>query len=240
MEEAVWKSDELAKLYLTGVRGAIPLAAEQIEMMVRVVEAAGHPLRRVLDLGSGDGILAAAIGDRHPECELVLMDFNDTMLAAARERFQGRPGTVEMIQKDYGEKDWTQLVEQYAPFDAIVSGYSIHHQPDERKREIYEEIYTLTAPGGMFVNVEHVSSPTAWLKQLNDENFVDALHRWQPSMERREVAEKYYFRPDKDSNILTPVELQCGWLREIGFEDVDCFLKMFELAVFGGRRPGIR
>ena len=66
MEEAVWKSDELAKLYLTGVRGAIPLAAEQIEIMVRMVEAPGHPLHRVLDLGSGDGVLAAS---REPAAE---------------------------------------------------------------------------------------------------------------------------------------------------------------------------
>ena len=39
------------------------------------------------------------------------------------------------------------------------------------------------------------------------------------------------------ANILAPVEVQCQWLREIGFTDVDCYLKMFEVAVFGGRRP---
>ena len=27
---------------------------------------------------------------------------------------------------------------------------------------------------------------------------------------------------------------QCRWLREIGFQDVDCFWKYFELAIFGG------
>ena len=61
MDEAVWKSDVLAKLYLTGVRGAIPLAAEQIAVMTRLVEGAGRPLRRVLDLGSG----GEGVG-RHP------------------------------------------------------------------------------------------------------------------------------------------------------------------------------
>ena len=38
-------------------------------------------------------------------------------------------------------------------------------------------------------------------------------------------------------NILAPVGDQCDWLREIGFEDVDCYFKIFELAVFGGRKP---
>jgi len=27
------------------------------------------------------------------------------------------------------------------------------------------------------------------------------------------------------------------WLQEIGFADVDCYFKIFELALFGGRKP---
>ncbi len=33
------------------------------------------------------------------------------------------------------------------------------------------------------------------------------------------------------------VEAQCKWLRELGYADVDCYLKLFEIAVFGGRKP---
>ena len=31
---------------------------------------------------------------------------------------------------------------------------------------------------------------------------------------------------------------QCAWLRGIGFRDVDCFWKYFELAIFGGFSQG--
>ena len=41
----------------------------------------------------------------------------------------------------------------------------------------------------------------------------------------------------KAANILAPVELQCRWLREIGYEEVDGYFRIYELAVFGGRRP---
>ena len=54
---------------------------------------------------------------------------------------------------------------------------------------------------------------------------------------RKKVADEYQQRPDREANILAPVEHQCDWLRQIGFEDVDCYFKVFELAVFGGRRP---
>jgi hypothetical protein len=33
------------------------------------------------------------------------------------------------------------------------------------------------------------------------------------------------------------VDRQCQWLEAIGFVDVDCFFKLFELASFGGRKP---
>ena len=43
-------------------------------------------------------------------------------------------------------------------------------------------------------------------------------------------------RPGRAANILASVEEQCRWLHEIGFQDVDCFWKYFELAIFGGFR----
>lgn len=121
----------------------------------------------------------------------------------------------------------------------IVSGFSIHHQPDERKREIYAEIYALLSPGGLFLNLEHVASASRWVEEQFEEYFIDALYRHHApnGKTRDEVAAEYYYRPDKSANILAPVELQCDWLREIGYEHVDCYFKAFELALFGGMKP---
>jgi hypothetical protein len=77
-----------------------------------------------------------------------------------------------------------------------------------------------------------------------DDFFIDALYRYHHSsggsQSRAGVAETYYRRPDKSANILAPVELQCAWLRKLGFENVDCFFKSFELALFGGSKPASR
>ena len=54
---------------------------------------------------------------------------------------------------------------------------------------------------------------------------------------KQEIADIFMNRPDKDANILLTVAAQCNWLREIGYEEVDCYFRIFELAVFGGRRP---
>ena len=234
--DEVWKTTSVAALYLKGVRGAIPLAQEQIDVMLRLIAACGIPIRRFLDLGCGDGVLSAAILERYPHAEGVLVDFSTPMLDAAQKRFAGENPSIRVANLDYGVASWTASVEPGGAYDAIVSGYSIHHQPDTRKREIYAEIFHLLSPGGIFINVEHVSSASSWVESVHDNLFVDHLHRLHPDAGRDETAETYYNRPDKAANILAPVELQCGWLREIGFADVDCYLKVFELAVFGGRR----
>jgi tRNA (cmo5U34)-methyltransferase len=235
--DEVWRTPSLVAVYLEGVRGAIPLAQEQIDIMLRLIAACGEPMRSFLDLGCGDGVLSAAILQRYPQAKGVLIDFSAPMLDAARNRFARQNVSVRCANLDYGLASWTRSVDGSAPFDAIVSGYSIHHQPDTRKREIYAEVFHLLRPSGIFINVEHVSSSSSWVASVNDDLFVDHLHRRHPDKSRTEVAETYYRRPDKMANILAPVELQCQWLREIGFADVDCYLKILELAVFGGRRP---
>jgi len=122
-----------------------------------------------------------------------------------------------------------------------VSGYSIHHQPDARKHSIYEEIFSLLKPGGWFVNIEHIAPATQLVTDLFNDFIVEGYYAIEQrnggTRTKEEIANIYMNRPDKDANKLLSVELQCNWLREIGYEEVDCYFRIFELAVFGGRRP---
>lgn len=234
----VWKSAELTKQFLTGVRGAIPLANEQINVMLRVIaKARPDGVESFLDLGCGDGILGAAVLDVYPQAKGVFLDFSEPMLDAARARF-GANDRLTFVTQDYGEREWVERVKDSAPYDAIVSGFSIHHQPDERKREVYAEVYDLLKPGGVFLNLEHVSSPSAWVESLFSELMIDSTYGYHvkngSTRTRQEIADEFYYRPDKAANILAPMETQLEWLREIGYTHVDCYLKIFELALFGG------
>jgi tRNA (cmo5U34)-methyltransferase len=238
--DTVWQSPELTERFLTGVRGAIPLAAVQIDVMLRVIERMrGESVSNFLDLGCGDGVLGDALLARYPNARGVFADFSEPMLNAARARL-GKYPTQSFLEVDYAAPDWLASVEPYAPFDVIVSGFSIHHQPDERKYAVYQEIFDLLSPGGVFLNLEHVASPDKVLEGLFDDLMIDAQYGYFQSegdtRSRDEIAQTYYYRPDKKANILAPVELQCAWLRDIGYQHVDCYLKIFELALFGGVR----
>lgn len=173
---------------------------------------------RVLDLGTGDGRLLAIVLTVHPAATSVAVDVSPAMLAAARERFEGDAG-VTIVEHDLSDP-LDGVAEAGGPFDAVVSSFAIHHLDHDRKRSLYGEVLERLRPGGAFLNLEHVSSPTEALHH----DFLAAL----------DIAPS-----DEDpSNQLLDVETQLGWLRDLGFVDVDCHWKWRELALLAGRRPG--
>jgi SAM-dependent methyltransferase len=234
----VWKQRDVAAAFLIERSLLIPDRQRQLEVILRVLRYGTRPVRRVLDLGCGDGILLAAVLEAHPQASGVGVDFSPLMLEQARERLAPFGARARAIEADLGGPDWRAKVE--GPFDAVVSGFAIHHLPDERKRRLYREVFDLLGEGGAFLNAEHVASSTARVEQMFEDAMID--HLWQRRQERgeavprEEVRRAFLERPDRASNILATVEDQCRWLREVGFRDVDCFWKYFELAVFGGTR----
>lgn len=237
--DSQWQNAEVANTFLKGVRGAMPGADLQLAVLRRIAQLWAPAARRILDLGCGDGILGRVLLDALPEAQAVFADFSEPMLQAARAALGSHPRAA-VVRADFSTPAWREAVAAHAPFDLVVSGYAIHHQPDERKKSLYAEIYGLLSPGGVFLNLEHVSSTSKAGERLFDEFFIDnlqAFHRRADAQKtRQEVADTFYNRPDKKENILAPLDVQCRWLSEIGFEDVDCYFKVFELALFGGRK----
>jgi len=173
-------------------------------------------VERFLDLGSGDGRLAALVRTTHAAARLVAIDFSPVMLQQLRARFANDPAATIL------EHSLDDPLPNLGTFDAVVSSFAIHHVSHARKRALYSEIWERLAPGGVFCNLEHVASPTL-------------------SLHTRFLTELGITPKDEDtSNQLLDVESQLTWLREIGFADVDCTWKWMELALLVGtkREPG--
>jgi len=134
------------------------------------------------------------------------------MLEAVRQRFAS-DRRVHVIEHNLDEP-----LPPLGKFDAVISSFAIHHLVHERKRSLYAEIYDQLNPGGVFCNLEHVSSPTPRLH----EEFLQAIG--------------YTVETEDPSNKLLDVKTQLGWLCAIGFVDVDCHWKWRELALLAGRR----
>lgn len=186
---------------------------------------AGRPLRRVLDLGAGTGLLARMVAQRLPEAELTLLDGAPAMLERARQALGERHAA-------YLEGDLADPLPA-GPWDAVVSGLAIHHLDDAGKRALFARVHEELAPGGVFVNAEQVAGPTGL--------FQDAYAGWHESRAREAGSDDEEWagaiermRFDRWAS----VEHQLGWLREAGFADADCLFKRYGFAVMVARRSG--
>jgi SAM-dependent methyltransferase len=178
-------------------------------MLVSVLP--GSP-RSVLDLGCGDGRLAALVLEHRPGVEAVMaVDTSAVMLARARDRFTG--------DRRVDVREWS-LGDSLTPlgsFDVIVAGFSIHHVDDRRKQELLAEIAEQLNDNGVFANLEVVASATPELHR----QFLDLIGR-----------------PDDDpEDRLAPVEDQLLWMREAGMSQVDCLWRWRGYALLVGHAP---
>ncbi len=205
-----WVDAEHARAYLAK-RDDIPF---RVQGMAALAEFLPAELGRVLDLGTGDGVTMALVRELRPDATGLAVDFSAEMLELARERFAAADG-VDVVRHDLDEP----FPAAWGTFDLVVSSFAIHHVGDVRKRALYGEVFDRLAPGGAFLNLEHVASPTPELHV----GFLTALGI-DPA-------------DDDPSNRLAPVGEQLDWLRSVGFEQVDCHWKWRELALIGAIRP---
>jgi tRNA (cmo5U34)-methyltransferase len=195
-----WQSKKLANFFLEGVRGAIPAADLQLDVMGKIADQWCAAPKHILDLGCGNGILGQFLLDRSPSAKGLFLDFSDPMLDAARQNVGSLPNAM-VGKADFASPQWQDVARPHGPFDIVVSGFAIHHQPDKRKRELYEEVFDLLTPGGIFLNLDHVASATEAGEELFDDFFVDHLYdyhsRSDADADRETIADEFYKRTDK-------------------------------------------
>lgn len=99
---------------------------------------------------------------------------------------------------------------------------AIHHLEHEHKRPLYREVFELLEPAGAFADFEHVASPTPRLHAAFFAAIDEPLENEDPSDRTLDV------------------ETQLCWLRELGFDDVDCYWKWLEMALLIAVKPDPR
>jgi tRNA (cmo5U34)-methyltransferase len=238
--DAAWQQPALVGEFLQERDTLLPMLGVQEDVVRRLFERHRHPVRRFLDVGSGDGAMTELMLGIHGDAEAVLVDFSEPMLERAHARLDGANRRWSAVQADLGAAGWERELPP-GGYDAAVSSYAIHHLFPERKRGLFAELFGVLAPGAMFVNVDVVTLEGPLQGTFDEEmasNAIHAEHRRGGTRSDEEVAAQFVSDESEDRPDSAPDQLQ--WLREAGYEAVELHFKWAEGAVFGGIKPGNR
>ncbi len=200
--------DELQAVYTQKMIGWVPFYQENIEKMLPSFPASEKSLQ-FLDLGTGNGNVAALMLQNHPSAHLTLVDASEKMLQACQERFR----KYNRIKYELAlMQDLTLPTDHY---DLITASFSLHHIDHPRKAKVIELIHRWLKPGGYFsyldLFIDH-----------RDANYHDLVAYWQEFVVAKVGREEWNELFDHHQKYDIPCNLSDAmkWIQEAGFQEV--------------------
>jgi tRNA (cmo5U34)-methyltransferase len=227
-----WQQDQTAANFLDQRRTLLPLLGIQEETIGHLLTRDGRQVRRLIDLGGGDGAMTRLALQYAPQAEAVLVDFSEPMLARAKERASAGGYSCTVVRADMRQSGWQSELEPQSGYDLAISGLAIHHLTSERKRELFAEVFALLAPGGMFLNMEIVAIQGPLEGLFEEQMRANAKHA---AHEHGHPEQEIDFDGDEDRP--DSVEDQLRWLRDAGFKQAEVHFKWAEAAILGAIKP---
>jgi SAM-dependent methyltransferase len=139
--------DELGPLLERGAELQSPLYRQAAVWLGELLPAAG--VRRILDIGSGPGVLTTLLAEAFPYAEVVAVDATEPLLARAGARAE-RAGLGDRIRTRHAELP--DRIEELGDADLIWAGNAVHHMGDQRAA--LADFARLLRPGGLVAVVE--------------------------------------------------------------------------------------
>ena len=192
-------------------------AGRLLDRVASEVAADGSSPRRVLDIGTGVGLLALAAADRWPETSVVGLDASSVMLTLARaraaERWPERPERIEWLAADAGA---LPLADDSV--DLVLSSFMLQLVPE--RRTVLGEIRRVLRSGGRLGLVTWLAEETLLPADVEFDEAVLDLELEDPEVDAEDVGEGEY-----DDPAAARAELEA-----CGFVAVDARLDTLEAA----------
>jgi tRNA (cmo5U34)-methyltransferase len=234
-----WASDTYVEAWVQRQQAADPDRAQRFQLMCDLFPFAHDATVTILDVGAGYGPVSKFILERFANAACIAQDGSTPMLQRARQIMAPYGARFQPYHSDLFDKAW--LPQQFAPFDAAVSAICLHNLRDFRRIcDIYGDIRRHLKPGGIFLNLDLVNTPTPTLQRHYDR--VTATRRQRTGSCRADrkamIRQPHHDSPHGAAHTF-PANLdeQLAALRAVGFTEVDCFWKDLRQALFGGYVP---
>lgn len=226
MEKVKKHFEEEAKEFDRIIRELIPYYEEMIDGMVAAIPHQRTDSINVIDLGCGTGTISKHIKQTFSQARITCLDLAENMIEISKLKLNN----YSDVQYRVGNFSTFEFDETY---DVVVSSLALHHlATDDNKIGFYRKIYNSLSPNGVFFNADVVLGSSEPFQDLYMEKWISFMKR---HVSDDEIENKWlpkYLEEDRPSKLMD----QLGWLKDIGFSEIDVIWKYYNFAVYGGRK----
>jgi tRNA (cmo5U34)-methyltransferase len=216
---------------------AVPRRDEMIRTLVAGVPFAADERLRIVELGSGEGQLAAALLEAFPQSTMTALDGSESMRALTSTRLAPFGDRARVRAFEIASLDWWDVM---FGADVVVSSLCLHHLNDAKKRYLYKAVADRLSPRGAFLIADLIAPMGAAAQKVAADEWDASAQRRADALDRPELFER--FREARWNHFRFPAAMDqpsalfhhLVWLRHAGFAAVDCLWMYAGHAVFGG------
>ncbi len=207
------------------IKKLIPKYEQMHKLVVDSLDFPKNAKIKVLDLGIGTGHTSLMILKKFPNAEIHGHDIAENMLNQARVRLKKYSSRVKIFQ---GNISKAKFKEKY---DAVVSVLCIHHLNAKEKKAQFKKIYNLLNRPGVFAIGDIVKFDTTEETKAKEEEWKEILLK---NLGPKKA--KYYFENYLEEDIPDSTNNQLKWLKNAGFNEVNCVFEHINYAVIHARK----
>jgi tRNA (cmo5U34)-methyltransferase len=230
-------TEEDSSTYRAIAAVAVPHRQEMMAVLVAAVPFEPNEPLKILELGSGQGLLAETLLNHFSAATLTALDGSESMRHEAMVRLRRFGDRARVAPFEVAALDWW---DRMFGVDVVVSSLCLHHLNDARKRYLYKAAADRLSPRGALLIADLVDPQTPALRSLAADGWDAAASRQAAALGAPELFERFvavrwnHFRFRDALDHPAALLHHFVWLRHAGFAAVDCAWMEAGHAVFGG------
>jgi len=209
-----------------------PTRAEELDLLVRLLEEMYQEGATILDLGISSGLVEALLFARLPHAWVVGVDSSSVMLGLAAQRLAAFEKRCTLLAHDF--TDIESLVVPKRRYQIVISVQSLHHVPHHKKQAIFQFVADLLAPAGLFLLIDRIA--------LDGTHFADMYRAMWKRLEEGSESESgtssddFLLRLQDKEDYPASLEEHLGWLRLAGLSATCLHLHLHRALIAGKKK----
>lgn len=237
-----WSEDNSAA-FLELAEIFVPGRIEQTETLLGLIPATQDETFTIVELASGEGMLAEAIMEHFPRCHYIALDGSILMRERTWQRLDRFKDRLEVRDFSIASPEWRSSLPQ--SLRCVLSSLCVHHLSAAEKRQLFKDMKVRLEPGGALLLADILEPDNQQVAKLFAQQYDDIVREQSlaskgdlSSYEQFHRLQWNYFTFDYGTGQTfdqpSTLQEQLRWLLEVGFKLVDCFWMRAGHAVYGG------